>query len=177
MNPEIRLTRLEKLRNLSDQQSNEEKLLLLQSLQHSRFKDSDAIRRFHDILCFFRAYPANGALLKQVECCLQEFSSRSDLRKYRNELASSGIAGTPIDYRFFYPMAVWLSSHWGEYLHIDWPEIEEPEKLMEIIPLLVSLGESSLFDDFDFSSKEWLQRLKSEKETDAEFLINRINTL
>jgi hypothetical protein len=177
MSPELLLTRLEKLRNLRDQQSIDEKLLLLQSLQKRRFRQAEPIRRFHDILCFLRAYPENNDILRQVESCLDEFSSRSDLRRHRNELASSGIAGSPIDYRFFHCMASWLARHWGKYLHIDWPEVDDPEKLMEIIPLLVSLGESSLFDDFDYSPRDWLQRLKGENETDAEFLIKRINTL
>ena len=171
------LTQLEKLRNLRDQQSKQEKLQLLRTLQRKRFTDSESIERFHDMLCFLRAYPDNAEILTQVEKCMSEFSSRSDLRKYKNELASSGIAGTPIDYRFFHPMASWLTRHWGKYLQIDWPEVEDPEKLMEIMPLLVSLGESSLFDDFDYSAKEWLQRLKGENETEAEFLVKRINKI
>jgi hypothetical protein len=171
------LTQLEKLRNLRDQQSDQEKLQLLRTLQRKRFTDSESIERFHDMLCFLRAYPDNAEILTQVEKCMSEFSSRSDLRKYKNELASSGIAGTPIDYRFFHPMAAWLTRHWGKYLQIDWPEVEDPEKLMEIMPLLVSLGESSLFDDFDYSAKEWLQRLKGENETEAEFLVKRINKI
>jgi hypothetical protein len=171
------LTELEKLRSLRDQQSSQEKLQLLCTLQRKRFTDSDSIERFHDMLCFLRAYPDNAEIHTQVEKCMSEFSSRSDLRKYKNELASSGIAGTPIDYRFFHPMAAWLTRHWGKYLEIDWPEVEDPEKLMGIMPLLVSLGESSLFDDFDYSAKEWLQRLKGENETEAEFLVKRINKI
>lgn len=171
------LTQLEKLRNLRDQQSSQEKLQLLRSLQKKRFADAESIERFHDMLCFLRAYPDNAEILKQVEKSMSEFSARSDLRKYKNELASSGIAGTPIDYRFFHPMAAWLTRHWGKYLHIDWPEVEDAEKLMEIMPLLVSSGESSLFDDFDYSAKEWLQRLKGETETEAEFLVKRINKI
>jgi hypothetical protein len=177
MNPEILLTQLEKLRNLRDQQSSDEKLLLLLALQKRRFKEAEQVHRFHDILTFLRAYPDNRDILQQVEICLEEFSSRSDLRKHKNELASSGIAGTPIDYRFFYPMAVWLTKHWGQDLHIDWQEFEDPEKLMAIIPLLTSPAESSQFDDFEFSAKEWLQRLKGEGETDATFLIKRIAIL
>ncbi len=177
MTAEKQLAQLEKLRNRHDEQSKNEKLLLLTSLQNRRFTGAEQIERFHDLLCFFRAYPDNAEILSRVDQCLDTFSSRSDLHRYRNELASSGIAGTPIDYRFFYPMAVWLTKHWGEYLHIDWPEIDDPEKLMAIIPLLTSYGESAQFDDFEFSAREWLQRLKGQDETDAGFLIKRINTL
>lgn len=177
MNSNTLLAQLEKLRNLHDQKSVDEKLLLLLSLHKRRFSDAIGIHRFHDILTFLRAYPNNKDILKQVELCLGEFSTRSDLRRHRNELASSGIAGCPIDYRFFYPMAVWLAKYWGEYLHIDWPEIDEQEKLMGIIPLLTTFSENSQFDDFDFTPKEWLQRLKGEHETDASFLIKRISSL
>jgi len=140
MNPETMLTRLEILRNLCDQKNSDEKLLLLRSLRYRRFTQAEQVKRFHDILCFLRAYPDNIGILEEVEYCLTDFSSRGDLRRFRNELASSGIAGTPVDYRFFYPMAVWLARHWGEYLHIDWPEIDDPEKLMAIIPLLTSFS-------------------------------------
>ena len=177
MHPANLLDRLEQLRNLRDQPSSQEKLKLLQTLQRERFTKAELVERFHDLLCFLRAYPDNPETLEQTEKCLNEFSSRNDLRKFKNELASTGIAGTPIDYRFFHPMAVWLTRHWGKDLKIDWPEVEDTEKLMEIMPLLVSSAESSLFDDYDYDAKEWLQRLKGPKETEAEFLIKRINKI
>jgi hypothetical protein len=165
------------LRNLRDSGSVGEKLLLLKSLRNARFSAADQLHRFHNLLTFLRAYPNNGALLQEVESILNGFSERADLRHFSDELAGSGIAGCPIDYRFFYPMADWLARHWAEFLHIDWQEFEDPECLMEIMPLMVTYSENSQFDDFDFTPKQWLHRLKSEHETDAGFLIKRIKTL
>ena len=119
MTPNIQLAQLEKLRSSHDPGSIVEKLILLESLAKKRFSSADLVHRFHDILTFFRAYPNNIEILQLVERNLQGFASRSDTRRYRNELASSGIAGCSIDYRFFYPMAVWLCNRWTEHLHID----------------------------------------------------------
>ena len=154
MTPSKQLIQLEKLRNNHDAGSISDKLVLLESLAKKRFLSADQLHRFHDILSFFRAYPNNFEILQLVERNLQGFASRSDARRYRNELASSGIAGSPIDYRFFYPMAVWLCKHWAQHLYIDWSELDEPEKLMEIIPILCRFSETSQFNTFDYSAKE-----------------------
>ncbi|NKB37451.1 MAG: hypothetical protein GKR93_09825 [Gammaproteobacteria bacterium] len=171
------LVKLEKHRNQHDSVSAEDKLTTLLAISRCRFDNSDEIERFHNVLLFMRAYPNNQKLLDQVEDILGSFAQRSDLKRFREELVSSGIAGCPIDYRFFYPMADWLARNWGQSLQIDWPEIDDADKLMEIIPTMTTYSEASQFDDFEFTAKEWLNRLKNDRESEATFLLNRIARL
>lgn len=70
-------------------------------------------------------------------------------------------------------MAHWLARHWPQHLHLDWPEIDDPDKIVEILPLLVPFNETHQFDDFDFTAKEWIERLKGADGTDAAFIIRR----
>ena len=124
MNPTSLLVKLEKLRNQHDAASAEVKYSTLLELSTRRFKNSDEIERYHNVLLFMRAYPNNQALLNLLEEILRLFAHRIDVKRFREELASSGIAGCPIDYRFFYPMADWLATNWGESLQIDWSELD-----------------------------------------------------
>ena len=171
------LKQLESLRNRNDADSVATKHSLLLTLNKRRFTTSTEVERFHDVLLFMRAYPNNRELLGLVDSILAGFSDRSDLKRFSQELASSGIAGCPIDYRFFYPMAQWLANNCGQCLQLDWPEMEDREKLMEIIPILTTYAEASQFDDFEFDARTWLQRLKGSNETEATFLLKRIANL
>ena len=77
--------------------------------------------KLHELAVFARAYPDDEAVLAIVETVLANFESRRDLRRYRRELASTGIAGTEIRYEFFYPTAVALARRFPKRLRVDWP--------------------------------------------------------
>ena len=89
---------------------------LLRSLRGRRLGRPADVVRFHEALCFLRAYPDSAELLGQVEDILAGFADRSDLRRHRRALVNSGIAGTPIHFRFFPGSAVWLARRWGRWL-------------------------------------------------------------
>ena len=88
------------------------KLELLRRLERRRLARAADLLRLHECLCFWRAYPDDAGLLAQVERMLEGFAGRSDLRRHRETLADSGVAGTPIHYSFFWPTALWLARHW-----------------------------------------------------------------
>ena len=86
-----------------------------------------ALLALHERLCRARAYPSSAEELAATRRLLAGFSARRDLRRSAEALADSGIAGTPIRYRFFWPMARWLARRYPALLRIDWsdPEFEE----------------------------------------------------
>ena len=168
------LGQLEKLRRLHDDTNTPEKITLLKQLGRLRFDLAEELFTFHDILIYLRAYPDSPELLSIVEKLLQGFAARSDVRKFSEELASSGISGCPIDYRFFFHMSLWLAQNFKGKLCIDWGEVEDTEQLHALIPILCSFSESAQFDDFDFTAQQWLTRLKQPMESDGEFLVKRI---
>ena len=167
------------------------KRALLVTLGRARLPGADAVTRFHDLLCFLRAYPDDAPLLALVERLLQGFAQRPDLSASRAALADSGIAGTDIHYPFFASMAGWLARHWGDRLAIDWSDWNEQdeERLGRLLPLIAHYAETPGLDDLDLTAREWLDRMRGAKpagrgaktagrgaraESDAAFLVRSV---
>jgi hypothetical protein len=112
-----------------------------------------------------------------VERLLGGFERRSDLRRHRDALEDTGIAGTTIHYRFYWEMARWLARRWPRQLAIDWDELDDPARLERFLPLLVAYYETPALDALDLPIRKWLDRLKGRGETDASFLIRRFDAL
>ncbi len=142
----------------------------LERLERRSLNRADEVRRLHECLCFLRAYPDDRPTLALVERMLAGFARRPDLRRHRERLAGTGIAGTPIDFRFYWRMARFLVERWPERIRIDWPELEQ-ERLGEMLPLLAAYGETPAFDEHERSPEEWLRRMRGPNETDAGCLV------
>ncbi len=171
------LLRLDRISKQYDKTATVKKFKILNLLERRRFQTVRQISRFHETLCFLRAYPDNKEILNQVEQILKDFALRSDLRRQRNALMNSGIAGTSIDFRFFWPMVCWLVDHWPQHLHLDWSEIGNTDKLVEILPLFLPFSERNQFDDIVYTAREWIERLQGPDETDAAFVIQRFTKI
>ncbi len=160
-----------------DRDSGRRKRELLRLLDMRRLRRAKDVERLHDALCFLRAYPDDAALLTQVERMLSAFARRGDLRRHRRALADSGIAGTSIYFPFFAPSSTWLARYCGPQLSIDWADFDRRDDLDPLL-LLLALGcEEPGLDEFDFGVRGWIRRLKGSGETDAAFLLRRLEQL
>lgn len=157
--------------------ADERRLKLLRALEKCCLKRPSQVLRFHDALCFIRAYPDNEQVLTTVEAMLERFRDRRDLSRFRRALSDSGIAGTTTHFAFFPATAGWLARRWGSYLTIEWGDFERREKLEELLPRLALFGESLGLDEFDLGARGWIERLKGPDETDAEFVLRRLEQL
>jgi len=153
------------------------KLALLRPLARAPLRTSGEVRRLHEALCFLRAFPDDAALLAQVVRMLSSFARRADLRRHARSLGDSGIAGTEIRYAFYWSTARWLARRFPERLSIDWDAFEHTEKFDPLLPLIASAGESLALDEADRTTEEWLDLLKGPAETDAAFVIRRLERL
>jgi len=171
------LKQLERLRESYGGDAGTNKLALLGKLEGSRFARAKELLRFHEVLCFLRAYPDNREVLAAVERLLAGLARRADLRRHRRTLADTGVAGTAIHFPFFWFTARWLAQRWPGQLAIDWQEFEQKDKLKDILPLLLPYSETPALDELAFSPREWIHRLKGSRETDAEFLVRRFRAL
>ena len=171
------LRRLERLKARYGEDNAPRKLELLRRLERDRLRSADAVARLHEVLCFLRAYPDTPALLARVERMLRAFERRSDLRRFADDLEDSGIAGTRILYSFFAEQAQWLAQRWPRHLSVDWDEVEHPELLESVLHLLTLYAETPALDELGLSVPEWVDRLKSPRETDAAFLVRRFRGL
>jgi hypothetical protein len=117
--PALALARIEALRLSFGPDAARKRLALMRQLGRSTFRDAAALRRWHEVLLFARAYPDDAQALALATRLLRGFAKRADLRRHRDALADSGIAGTDIHYRFFAGQAQWLVQRWPHQLEID----------------------------------------------------------
>ena len=171
------LTLLEQAKSSYGSAYAEAKLALLMRLEHRRLRTARAVIRLHEILCFLRAYPDNARVLAQTERMLGNFHRRSDLRRHRAALSDSGIAGTAITYRFYWSAAHWLARRWPEWFQFDRGDIEPAERVRAALPLLVTPAESAWLKQSHVPAFEALDRLRAQGETDAVFLVRRVEAM
>lgn len=153
------------------------KLELLRQLGRRSFPSRPALVRYHELLCWWRAYPDDAALLAEVVARLDTFQLRADLKRFRGELIGSGIAGTDITFPFFYFTAGWLARRWPESISIDWSADVDLARLERLLPLLLPATEGLMVDQLSYTARGWLKELKGPTETDATFLVRRFQTL
>lgn len=153
------------------------KLELLRLLRRRRLPGVKDILRLHEVLCFLRAYPNDADILEEVESMLGAFEKRGDLRRHCDALANTGIAGTSIHFAFFAATASWLARRWGAHLTIDWGDFGGFDRIERILPLLALHGETPGLDEYAFEMREWIALMKGPRETDAAFLLRRLEQL
>lgn len=171
------LRHLEALRGVFGDGAAERKATLLKRIERARLRTADQVRRLHELLLYWRAFPESTEVLALVERLLEGFERRADLRTHRRTLADSGIAGTELNFQFYWLMATRLAERWPQHLAIDWRSFANSKKLTEILHLLMPYSETPGLDAFGYSAREWIERLKGEGETDAAFLIRRFDAL
>lgn len=157
--------------------SAESKLALLRALSSARTRTARDVLALHEALIFLRAYPDDARVLAASERGLRQFAQRADLGRFRSQLENSGIAGTDVVYRFYPPTANWLVSRFGALLSIEWDDVDQAELLERNLWLLLLWGESSALDIEGVELRERVRRLKGPRESDAEFLVRRIDAL
>ena len=138
---------------------------------------AQAVLRLHEVLCCIRAYPDNAAVLAQVESMLDRFEHRRDLRAHRKALADTGIAGTPIYYRFFAGQAQWLAQKWPQHLRLDRSDADAQERIARALPPLLTRAEATALAELKLRGYDALDQLCAEGETDAVFLLRRMAAL
>lgn len=139
--------------------------------------NSKALLGLHEAACRARAYPETGAGLAAALRELTGFHRRPDLKRHAEALADSGISGTPIRYRFFWPMARWLAHRYPRLLTIDWAEGDFDDRLNAALPLLVTTAEAEALRRAVLPVREAIDTLAGRRETDATFLVRRIEAL
>lgn len=168
---------LEKLKFSFSSAAAERKRQYLEVLAHARLATAGQVARFHEILCFIQAWPDNAGILETVTSLLADFHQRADLRRHADELVDTGIAGTSLNFRFYQATALWLVDRWPQQVQVDWEEVENADALEQYLPLLASYSETPALDAGELEFREWIDRLKGPTETDAAFLVRRMQTL
>lgn len=152
------------------------KLARLGLLERARLRSADAVRRLHEVLCFLRAYPDSSSVLRQVDRMLARFDRRADLKRFRDELAHSGIAGTTAWFPYFWPTARWVATNWPSRLQFDRGDTVAQTALEYWLPRLVTPIEGDALREAKLPGFVALDRLRGAV-TDATFLLRRIDAI
>ena len=150
------------------------KLPLLAILAGSRLETAGQVRRLHELLCFLDAYPDDRRVRGRVRRMLREFSRRPDLRRHRDALAGTGMAGTDTPYRFFWPTAHWIAQHWPGALMLDRDDEEAIREILAALPPLLEPAQAEWLIGLHPRNLAPVDRLVPRGMTDADFLIGLI---
>jgi hypothetical protein len=168
------LSRLETLRGEFGRGCGARKQLLLGSLASGRLGTAESVLRLHELLCFMRAFPDDRAVLAQVSRMLAGFPRRADLQRHRQALADTGVAGTRLHYRYYWPTARRLAARWPSQLEVDWEALDEPVMLAGALPLLVTPVEAAWLRGRNPAPRAALARLAGKRTASGTFLVRRI---
>jgi hypothetical protein len=152
------------------------KLALLRELDRARLRTAGQVERLHEALCFLRAYPDDARVAARVERMLRGFARRADLRRQRARLADSGIAGTTIRYRFFWPTACWLAHRWPAQFRLDRNDGAAGDNIAGALPLLVTPPEAQWLREREPEGYDALDALRG-RATDATWLVRSIESM
>src|SRR5262245_12511052 len=92
----------------------------LRLLSRARLSSPRHVTRLHEALLFLAAYPHDANEHRAACDLLDRFDRRADVRRFRGALADSGIAGTEIQFPFFWFTALWIARRWPHLLRVDW---------------------------------------------------------
>ena len=129
--------------------------------------DAALLVRFHEALCFLRAYPDDREVLGLVEQALDEFGARVALLRSTGPAAQAatleetGIVGTVAYCLPSHPIAAWLSQRFPRQVEVDWDDVATVEGLRTLLALVIPLfREEALVEVVGVPCRSWLAAAK-----------------
>jgi hypothetical protein len=153
------IERLREIRRSFGRTFAKERQGLLESIANSTIKTASDTKRLHDCLCFARAFPDNREIHEIACSWLQDFESVVSRlsKRERTMLSDSGIAGTDLYYAFSYEVAGWMARYFPGIASVDWPELEDTDRLDALLGHLIESSEADYFDSGWVDAREWLE--------------------
>lgn len=164
------LRQIKELRHSFGEQIAVKKIFTLLQLSKATYLKPSELLTYHDILCFLRAYPDNPKILAQVEKELKSFAHRVEQYKEfsrdrkAKRLTDSGIVNTTTIHAFSFELTRQLLEWYPKKLEFAREYIDNLEKILDLLPLLISWQENdSLDNDDDFDFNLWLNTARGKK--------------
>jgi hypothetical protein len=130
----------------------------------------------HERWCFARAFPRHARELERAEAILAGFERR--VRRHRDELENTGIAGTVYRYPFNHTMARWLVARYGGAVTIDWAAYKRHtwDEIAGLFSLVVAWAENEGLDDDDVPSWDWVRwAARGDRRPQLHWLLDRLH--
>ena len=156
---------------------------LLRRLSRRKFRDTESLLRYHELLLFVRAYPHNAAILRATEKELNGFADRVAWLADRGVDVSplehpevSGIAGTPVTDTFSFYIVRWLMQRYPSEMSIYWDWFPDENRLAATWPRLMPFLAEDSFVEANVPYREWLRAARGRR-PELAWLVDRFNEL
>lgn len=156
---------------------------LLRRLSRQRFRDTDSLLRYHELLLFVRAYPHNAAVMRAAEKELAHFAKRvtwlaeQDVDTVPLEHPEvSGIAGTPVTDTLSFYVVRWLMRRYPAEMSIYWEWFEDENRLGATWPRFIPLLTEDAFVEANVPYRDWLAAARG-RHSELAWLIDRFDEL
>lgn len=150
---------------------------LLRILSSANLPAARQVLQLHELLCFLDAYPDDRGVRMLARRMLRNFRRRGDLRRHRAELAGTGIAGTEIPYRFYWPTARWIARNWPGALVLDREDADHAQAILEALPQLLEPIQAEYLRKQAAPTLGILDELLPRGMTDADYLISLVTAM
>jgi hypothetical protein len=169
------------IRRNFDPASSRRKLELVRQLRSKDISSATGLKKYHDTLCYLRAFSDSGELFHEAHKSLKEFEKRVNRlgENSRIKLWDTGIGGTPVHYAFSHEVARWLARNARGEISIDWEEVDsDTTRLDELLMQLLLPVETDYFDSGYVTSQEWIDTVSAKATgTDFDWLFEQLRSL
>ena len=166
---DLLLSQLEESSRQFDKQSGARTARIIARLAKRNFTDAESLIRFHELLLFLRAHPANAQVLREVEAALDGFATRVErLRQTGADMIAfdyieySGIAGTAVTGTFSYQIARWLVNRFHERVDCDWSRHQRKDRLGATLPRFIPLLEEDSLVEANIPYHAWIDAARGQ---------------
>lgn len=172
------LARAESIRLKFGGEFEQQRFKLITRLDAAVFRTPTQVQRYHELVCFARAWPDSPRVLRLSRRVTKNFDRRQDLQRFRKRLKDTGIAGTDIAFSFYLPTAKWLAKHWPQNLDMDWENLDDYDRLDELLKHMALFAEQQGLDSYDFNGIERIQTMHgTSNNADGTFLVSLFELL
>ena len=158
------------------------KLAALRLLAGHPIPKGALLLRFHEALCFLRAYPDAADLLGAVEDGLAGMSLRvvaltaGGRGKGLEAVREAGIAGTTLHSPLSFAAVRWLTARFPDLVEIDWDDPDSETSLGLLLPWVVGLAEEDVLVEVGVPGRAWLRVAKgADGRSDLTWLLSRLD--
>ena len=158
------------------------KVAILRELRTLDISDIPSLIKYHEALCFMRAYPDSPDVLRLVEEGLAGFAARVDHLKAScrpadlKKLRDTGMVHTTTYYPYPYAIAKWLVENFPGDVELDWEDEEGLDRIRSILPFIVAYPENDALDDEQISLRDWVRAAKGDRRgSDLQLLLEALD--
>jgi hypothetical protein len=135
----------------------------LDKLRSVDFKNARQLLRLHEVLLYFRAFPARRGIAMRAESLLASFVRRvaalapeeGDASLF-DDPANSGIAGSSVTLALSFEILCWLRTLRDASVEIAWADDDDADRLGSTLPRFVPLLEEEALADANVPYVRWI---------------------